>query len=90
MIIGADIIPKFHLWKNFNDILKHKIIILNRDNVNINNYISKYKNKENFIIVKDFKRIDISSTKIRKDIDNNKALIDQEIYKYIKKNKLYL
>jgi len=90
LIIGADNIPKFHLWKNVNQILKHKVIVLSRDNINIDEYINKFKNKDNFIVVKDFKRVDISSTQIRNNLEDNKELIDKKIYKYIKENKLYL
>jgi len=90
LIIGADNIPKFHLWKNVNQILKHKVIILNRDNIDIDKYINKFKNKDNFVVVKDFKKVDISSTQIRNNLEENKELLDEKVYKYIKENKLYL
>ena len=90
MIIGADNIPKFHLWKNISDILKNKVIVLNRDDINIDEYINKFKNKDNFIVIKDFKKVDISSTQIRNNLDENKELLDEKVYKYIKENKLYL
>lgn len=90
LIIGADNIPKFHLWKNVDEILQNKIIVLNRDNINIDVYINKFKNKDNFVVVKNFKRIDISATQIRNNLDKNKNLLDEKVYKYIKENKLYL
>jgi len=90
LIIGADNIPKFHLWKNISDILKNKVIVLNRDDINIDEYINKFKNKDNFIVIKDFKKVDISSTQIRNNLDENKELLDEKVYKYIKENKLYL
>ncbi len=90
LIIGADNIPKFHLWKNVDEILQNKVIVLNRDNIDIDKYINEFKNKENFIVVNDFKKIDISSTQIRNNLEENKELIDKKIYKYIKENKLYL
>ena len=89
LIIGADNIPKFHLWKNVDDILKNKVIVLNRDDVNINDYINKFDNSNNFIIMKDFEKIDVSSTNIRNDIEENKEYLDNRVYEYIKKNKLY-
>lgn len=89
LIIGADNIPKFHLWKNVDKILKNKVIVLNRDNIYIEKYINIFNNKENFIIVKDFKRINISSTNIRNNIEENKNLLDKKVYKYIKDNNLY-
>lgn len=90
LIVGADNIPKFHLWKNIKDILKNKIIVLNRDNVNIYDYINKFENKENFIVMNNFEKIDISSTSIRNNIEKNKEYIDNRIYDYIKKNNLYI
>ena len=61
----ADNIPKFHLWEKVEEILKHKIIVLNRDDIKIDKYINKFKQKDNFIIIKDFEKIDVSSTSIR-------------------------
>ena len=89
LIIGADNIPKFHLWKNVDKILENKVIVLNRDNIYIEKYINIFNNKENFIIVKDFKRINISSTNIRNNLEENKNLLDKKVYKYIKDNNLY-
>ena len=90
LIIGVDNIPKFHLWKNISDILKNKVIVLNRNDINIDEYINKFQNKENFIVIKDFKKVDISSTQIRNNLEENKELLDEKVYKYIKENKLYL
>ena len=90
LIIGADNIPKFHLWKNVDKILENKVIVLNRDNIDIDKYINKFEKKDNFIVVRDFERIDISSTSIRKNIEKNKNLLDKEVYKYIKDNNLYI
>lgn len=89
LIIGADNIPKFHLWKNVDEILKNRVIVLNRDDIIIDKYINKFKNYNNFIIIKDFKRINISSTNIRNNIEETKNDIDDRVYKYIKENKLY-
>ena len=47
--------------------MKNKIIIMNRDNIDINKYTANYPNA-NFIIINDFK-MNISSTEIR----NNKS-----------------
>ena len=90
LIIGADNILKFHLWKNVKDILKNKVIVLNRNDINVSVYINKFKEKDNFILINDFKRIDISSTDIRNNIENNKDKLDKEVYKYIINNKLFL
>lgn len=90
LIIGADNIIKFNEWKNIDDILKYNIIVLNRDNIDIKYYIDKYKFDINkFIILSDYPYIDISSSTIRNNIDDNKKYLDSRIYKYIKDNNLY-
>ena len=91
LIIGADNIKTFDLWKNVNSIIENNhILIIPRDGIDINKYVG---NNNKFIIVSDFKMIDISSSNIRKMIrDNNSDVlkyIDKDIYKYIKNNRLY-
>lgn len=90
LIIGADNIIKFNEWKNIDDILKYNIIVLNRDNIDVKYYIDKYRFDINkFIILNDYPYIDISSSIIRNNIDDNKKYLDSRIYKYIKDNNLY-
>ena len=89
LIIGADQLPKFHLWKNVDKILKYKILVINRNNINTYEYINKFDDKDSFIVVEDIDTFNISSTKIREDIDNMSNYLDSRVYKYIKKNKLY-
>ena len=86
LIIGADNIINFDKWKNYEELLQYKIIIMNRNNIDIKRYTNAYP-KGKFIILKDFKNIDISSTKIRNNISNK--YLDKEILKYIKENNLY-
>jgi len=86
LIIGADNIINFDKWKNYKELLKYKIIIMNRDNIDIGEYIKKY-NTDNFIIISDYKSIKISSTEIRNNL--NEEFLDKKILKYIKENKLY-
>ena len=86
LIMAADNIVNFDKWKNYQEILNYKVIILNRDNIDIHNYIDKY-NSSNFIVIQDFEYIDISSTKLRSNLDNN--YLDNKVLKYIKDNKLY-
>lgn len=95
LIIGADNIEKFHLWKEVEQIVKNKILVLPRNDIDVNNYINSFKEKDQFIIVKNFIPSFISSTKIREmikyknyqEIDN---LLDNCVLDYILKNKLYL
>lgn len=86
LVMGSDNLEKFHLWKNIDEILLNKVIVLNRNNININKYLVKY-NKDNFIIIDNFDFVDISSTEIRNNI-NNKYL-DKMVKEYIINNRLY-
>lgn len=94
LIIGADNIKDFHLWKNVDEILKNKVIVLGRNNVDIEYYIDKFSNKDNFVLCNDFKEFDVSSTEIRNLIKEDKyslleKYLDKEVIKYIIDNNLY-
>ena len=82
LIIGSDNLPNFHLWKNIDLILKNKIIVLKRGNVEKNLNIDD----SNFIYINDFKYLDISSTDIR---NGKRKYVDKRILKYIDDNNLY-
>lgn len=93
LIIGADNIINFDKWKNYKEILKHKLIIINRDDIDIKYYLNKH-NIKNSIIVNDLPEIDISSTMIRDLITENKYneltnFIDEVIINYIQTKNLY-
>lgn len=85
VIMGADNIINIDKWKNYQELLKYNIIIMNRDNIDINKYISNLDG--NFTIVKDYKPLAISSTNIRNNISSK--YLDQEVLNYIKENNLY-
>lgn len=85
LIIGADQLPKFNLWYNINNILNYKIIVINRNDIDIDNYINNFKNKNNFIKT-DIEQLNMSSTEIR---NGNIEYLDKIVYDYIKKNNLY-
>ena len=86
LVIGSDQLEKFHLWKNIDEILKNKVIVLRRGNEDIYKYIEQL-GKDNFIVIDDFPFIDISSTTIRNNLDNK--YIDKRVLDYIKKHNLY-
>ena len=93
LVIGADNIKDFHLWKNVDEIVKNKVVVLGRNNINIDECISKY-DKSRFIMCDDFKEVNISSTEIRELIKENKITLldkylDSDIIKYIIDNNLY-
>ena len=86
LIIGADNIINFDKWKNYKELLKYKIIVVNRNGIDIEKYIKKYE-ESNFIIVKNYNFINISSSEIRNDLDSK--YLDKKVLNYIKKNNLY-
>jgi NAD+ synthase len=91
LIIGADNIANFHKWKNIDKLLEYKIIVLNRNDIDIDKYINEFEKKENFIVLRNFDYIDISSSFIRDNINNDaiKLYLDAKVYDYIKKHGLY-
>ena len=67
LVIGADNIINFDKWKNYQELLCNNIIIMNRDDIDIEKYTKNYP-EGHFTILKDFHSIDISSTELRKKI----------------------
>lgn len=91
LIMGADNIVHFDKWKNVEDLLEYNIIVVNRDNIDITEYIQKFNKKDNFIIIDNFDFVPVSSTYIRKNIEseNSKEYLDEKVYSYIKEKRLY-
>jgi len=94
LIIGADNITNLDRWKNYEEILKQQIIVINRDNIDINSYINNLGKKNNFHVINSLPQNNISSSAVRNLIKDNKInyldkYIDKEIINYILKNKLY-
>ena len=85
LVIGSDNLEKLHLWKNIDQILQNKIIVLRRGDNPIEEYLEKF-DKTKFIIVDDFEYLDVCSTDIRNGIYKN---IDDRVVEYIKTNNLY-
>ena len=86
LIIGADNVIDFDKWKEYKELLNYKIIVMNRDDIDINKYIQKY-HSNNFIVIDGYKYIDISSSEIRDNLDSR--YLDGKVLKYIKDNHLY-
>lgn len=89
LIIGADNLEKFHLWRNVDEVLNHKVIVINRNNIDCMKYIKQFKNYDNFIIINDIEQIDISSTMIRENKDYRVKFLDKQVLDYINNNNLY-
>lgn len=85
LVIGSDNLEKLYLWKNIDQILQNKIIVLRRGNTNINKLLERYP-IDRFIVCDDFEFLDVCSTDIRNGIYNN---IDDRVVEYIKNNNLY-
>ena len=85
LIIGADNLINLDKWKNIDEILDNKIIVVNRDNFNIYKYLNKFP-REKFIILPNFPNISISSTKVR---DGDYKYLNLKVKEYIEKYKLY-
>ena len=82
LVIGADNAKTLHKWKHYNEIIQNGIIVVGRDNIKVNL-------KPNKLIFIDKNFGDISSTKIREDVLNNKMYLDDLVYNYIIENNLY-
>lgn len=89
LLVGSDNILYFDKWIKYEKLLStYPLLIVNRDNVLINNVMSKY----NYLNVK-FNIIkynsEINSSLIRKNINKYKEWLNIDVFNYIKENKLY-
>ena len=93
LIIGADNIIHFDKWNHLDYILKSHVIVVGRNDIDIKEFVKKF-NSDHFVIVDDFD-YKVSSSYIRERIKNNdfdslEGLVNSDVIKYIKKNKLYV
>ena len=77
-------------------ILKHKVLVLGRNDIDMEEQIKKFTEEQqtHFILIKNFPEIDVSSTIIRKKLEtcNFSELtneLDENVLQYILENKLY-
>lgn len=98
-IMGSDNFSKILQWKNFEELVKdYKIIIVKRDNIDINKIILENRilemNKDNFFIINsEDTQNKIDSTEIRNKIKNRESVLEylgKNINEYITLNGLYL
>ena len=83
LIIGADNANTLYKWKNYEEIIKNNLIVIKRDNIKVKNDIP------NLIFINK-KFSDISSSKIRSNLNKYKNYLDKNVYEYIIKNNLYM
>lgn len=96
-IIGSDNLKELHTWKRAEELIsKYKILIMERDEDNIeeiiqnNSLLNNYK--LNFIKINQEIKSNYNSTYVRTQIKNGKSvryLMPDEVYEYIEQNKLY-
>ena len=94
LIIGADNLPKFNEWINYEHLLLYPFIVIKRDDYDeeyIRNRMIEL-NKENYHILS-IDNIDISSTYIRENFDDYEKIkdkLDIEVYTYLLENNIKL
>lgn len=89
-VMGADNLLQIKTWIRYEELFKkYNFIIMRRNDLDIDSFISNelLKYKDHFQIIDvDYK---VSSTKIRENLEDNKNMLQIEVYEYIKKNNLY-
>ena len=92
-ICGVDNLSYVDKWKNGLILLRnYKFLVINRNTNNLEELLNKYKEYCSNIIVVPMDMDNISSTYIRNGIKDDKDVsssLDEDVYKYIKKKKLY-
>lgn len=94
---GTDNLKEFDTWEGADKIAeKYQVLVLNRDNDNMEDIIASNSflraNKGIFIGINETTRTNLSSTFVREKIRTGKSvryLMPDEVYEYIKENKLY-
>ena len=93
-ICGTDNLSYLDKWKRGDYILaNYPLLIIKRNTDNLSFLLDKFKEYKNNIIVTSIEPVDLSSTEIRNLIKEDNKLIkeylSEEVFDYIKNNKLY-
>ncbi len=87
LIIGADNLPRFQEWKEYEYLLKYDFLVVRREGIDIDENMARL-HKTNYTVL-DLEEMPISSTYIRDhlyDYDDMKQMIDKRVYDYLKGN----
>jgi len=90
-VMGADNLYGLIKWYDYERLVKKfKMIILNRGEIDVHAFIKQNFTfaTQNFIVVDDFSKMDISSSQYRADVTKTELLLS-DVEKYIKKHSLY-
>ncbi len=89
-ICGSDNLKYFDTWVKYQYVLEcYKLLVIKRNGDNIDDILNKYKDYIGNIIIADIMESEISSTNIRDNIEDSIQYLDEKVYRYIRKNKLY-
>ena len=90
-ICGTDNLSYIDTWKRGEYILdNYRLLIIKRVTDDYHELLKRFnKYEKNIIMVDGLEMDDVSSTKIRSDIINNKDYLDEDVLKYITSNHLY-
>lgn len=92
-ICGMDNLIEFDTWNEYEYILKnYKLLVVNRNNKDKYKVLKKYLNYINNIIITDIEEDNISSSLIRKEMNNDvflKENLNSKVYKYIRDFQIY-
>lgn len=91
-VLGMDNLDEFDTWREYEYILANfKILACRRNNYNFDEVVKKYEKYKDNIILTNLKEINISSSFIRKNIDDERIneYLDEGVVRYIKENELY-
>jgi nicotinate-nucleotide adenylyltransferase len=89
-VIGSDNLESLKTWISYQDLLiKYPFIVMNRNHFMTEEQAEKmFKDIKHKFIFLDFD-MDVSSSRIREDIEKHKKYLTKEVYEYIKNHKLY-
>ena len=90
-VMGADNLNDLTGWYNYQQLVtRFKMIIINRGELDVYQLIKDHFDfaVDNFLIIDDFSKVDISSSQYRQDLRRS-DLLRSEVEAYIKKYNLY-